>query len=313
MTASHGLLLETTRAEANHAQVKNKIDDLARQHAAQEQQALADLDDKVRAINAQFEKQRAEIAGQLQQSLRESIEKVLSQNRDHEISVLRRTHQEQANERKKLYDEQKRKYDQELFAAITALMSLGVSHERRPIVDHIMLITHQPALSPGRAPASRSQPREAPQTVTAPIAFELATPAEVAPAPPAAIEIPSRPQQVPSLPPTPVPTQINRQPIPSRYSPLTDVRAKSPPSLAARSQHVPTPTHQQLREGEHALGGPPPAHKYPLEQPISPAPVVERGSPLSRPTVDPARQNRTPVPAKPTPKPDGAHKRKVNG
>jgi exonuclease VII large subunit len=140
MMASHGLLLETTRAEANHAQVKNKIDDLARQHVAQEQQALAELDDKVSAINAQFEKQRAEIAGQLQQSLRESIEKVLSQNRDHEISVLRRTHQERANERKKLYDEQKRKYDQELFAAITALMSLGVSHGQRPIICHIMLI-----------------------------------------------------------------------------------------------------------------------------------------------------------------------------
>lgn len=141
MTASHGLLLETMRAEANHAQVKNRIDELARQHAAQERQALADLDAKVRAIDAQFEKQRAEIAGQVQQSLRESIEKAFSQNRDHDISVLRRTHQEQASERQKLYDEQKRKYDQELFAAITALMSLGVSHSSGPSLCSNMLIT----------------------------------------------------------------------------------------------------------------------------------------------------------------------------
>lgn len=132
MMASHGLLLETMRAEANHAQVKNKIDELARHHAAQEQQVLADLDSKVRAIDAQFQKQRAEMAGQLQESLRESIEQALGQKRDLEISVLRATHQEQANERKKLYAEQKRKYDEELFAAINALMSLGVSYYSGP-------------------------------------------------------------------------------------------------------------------------------------------------------------------------------------
>lgn len=80
-----------------------------------------------------------------------------------------------------------------------------------------------------------------------------------------------------------------------------------------RSQDAPTPAHQQPRPDEQKLGRPASPAKPPLEQPVSPAPVVERESLSAKPTVDPARQNRTPVPSNPTPKADGAHKRKANG
>jgi chemotaxis response regulator CheB len=123
--ASQGLPLERARAEAIHAEVQCKIDDLACQYRAQEQQAHAELDEKLAAIVATFETQRAQIASQLDQSLRESIEQVLSQKRDLEIEALRRAHQEQADARKKFYDEQKKQYEKELFTAITALMVAG--------------------------------------------------------------------------------------------------------------------------------------------------------------------------------------------
>jgi flagellar biosynthesis GTPase FlhF len=125
MMASQGPPLGRARAEAIHAEVQGKIDELARQYRAQELQAQAELDEKLAAAVAKFEKQRAEIAAQLDHSLRENIENLLSQNRDHEIEALRRTHQDRADARKKCYDEQKKHYEKELVTAITALMAAG--------------------------------------------------------------------------------------------------------------------------------------------------------------------------------------------
>jgi exonuclease VII large subunit len=134
MPAPQGLLLETTRAEADHAEVQRKIDELARHYGAQEKQALADWEEKSKAIDAQFEKQRADMVAQVDSSLRESIGTILSEKRDLEIAALRRTHQEKAAERKKFYDQQKQQYDAELFRAMEALMTAGVSHLSRPII-----------------------------------------------------------------------------------------------------------------------------------------------------------------------------------
>lgn len=121
-----GLLLETRKAEADHAEIQHKIDELVCQYDAQEQQALADVDEGSRAIDAQFEKQLAGIAG-IEPSLRQSMEAVLKKNRDLEIAALRQTFQERAKQRRKHYDEQRQRYDTELFTAITALITAGVS------------------------------------------------------------------------------------------------------------------------------------------------------------------------------------------
>ena len=127
MAASPGLLLETARAEATYAEVQRNIDDLSRQYRIREGQELAELEEKLAATNAQFEAQRAEITGQLQPSVRESVERLLLQNRDLEIEKLKRTHQEKADERKQQYDKRKLQYDQELYAALSAVMNVKVS------------------------------------------------------------------------------------------------------------------------------------------------------------------------------------------
>ena len=127
MAASQGLRSETARAEANHTEVQRKIADLRRQYDADDLAAYAELDEKSRAIGARFEGQIADMTAQLQPSLRESIEGALREKKDLEIELLRRTHREQARTRFEVYEVQKRKYDHELFKAITALMAAAVS------------------------------------------------------------------------------------------------------------------------------------------------------------------------------------------
>lgn len=132
MTVSQRLLAETASVEANYAEVKSRIEELGRLYDVQERQAVTALNEQSRAIDARFEKQIAEIAAQLEQSLRESIVKVLRQNRDLEVDALRRKYEEQANLRRKRYEEQKRKYDQELYTALTPLMAAKVSPATAP-------------------------------------------------------------------------------------------------------------------------------------------------------------------------------------
>src|SRR4051812_8141534 len=102
--APEDLLFEKVPAEAKYAEVKRKMDELLCCYRFQEQQALAELSAKSKAITAEFERQKAEIAAQLNLSLPESINRALSRNRELEIEMLQRTHQEQANARKRWYD-----------------------------------------------------------------------------------------------------------------------------------------------------------------------------------------------------------------
>ena len=125
MSASQGLLLETRKAEADHAEIQHKIDELVRQHDAWQRQGLREVDEGSRAIHAHYEKQLADIAG-IEPSLWKSMEAVLRKNRDLEIAALRQTYQERAKEQRKHYDEQRQRYDAELFTAITALITAGV-------------------------------------------------------------------------------------------------------------------------------------------------------------------------------------------
>ncbi len=149
MAASQSLRLETLQAEANHAEAKRKIEELDRHYHAQERMAFAEFNEKARAISAQFEGQMADVTAQLQPSLRASIEAALRKTKDLEIDLLRRAHQEQADARRKDYDMRKEAYDHDLFKAITALMTSGVS--RLPALaaltrlKTLSLINHPPA------------------------------------------------------------------------------------------------------------------------------------------------------------------------
>ncbi|KAL2149235.1 hypothetical protein VTH82DRAFT_8583 [Thermothelomyces myriococcoides] len=127
MTASQRLLPETMRAEADYAEIQHKIDELGRHYGIQEKQALAELEERLTAVNAEFEKEKAKMKAELHpsQELLGSVLMALSKKRDLETAEIRRTYQQKADERKKLYEERRQEYDLELYRAITAIMMAG--------------------------------------------------------------------------------------------------------------------------------------------------------------------------------------------
>ncbi|KAL2162325.1 hypothetical protein VTH06DRAFT_7238 [Thermothelomyces fergusii] len=129
MTASQRLLPETLRAEADYAEIQHKIGELGRHYAIQEKQALAELEERLAAVNAQYEREKARMEAQLQESqgVLSCVLMALSKNKDLEIAAIQRAYQEKANERKKLHEKQKQEYDLELYRAITAVMTAGSS------------------------------------------------------------------------------------------------------------------------------------------------------------------------------------------
>jgi len=139
MAASRSLRLETMQAEANHAEMQRRLGQLDEHYRAQEEAAFADFNAKLDVINAQFERQRADIAAQVQQSLPVSIEGVLREKRDLEIGLLRRAHEEQAGARRKQYEEEKRRYGVELYNCITALIDAGVSRRTQTSSSTIII------------------------------------------------------------------------------------------------------------------------------------------------------------------------------
>ncbi|KAK3292376.1 uncharacterized protein B0H64DRAFT_419673 [Chaetomium fimeti] len=280
MSASKGLLLETRKAEADHAEIQHKIDELVRQYGAWERQALADVEEGSRSIDAQFEKQRAGIAG-IEPSLRESMEAVLRKNRDLEIAALRQTYQDQANQQRKHYDEQRQRYDAELFTAITALITAGP--DRSP--------NHRPAF-PGGPPDGFQTP------VPAAVISRQPTATETFPAPPSVAEVPSQPQPF-SLP-TPTPTERDRQQIPFQTDASHDAQTRSPQHSAVHNQATPTTSFVDRR---------PTVEDYPdedppstLRSPAGPASFSARDPPSPEPALSAAS----------SPKFDSAPKRKAN-
>ncbi|EAQ84759.1 hypothetical protein CHGG_08773 [Chaetomium globosum CBS 148.51] len=275
-----GLLLETRKAEADHAEIQHKIDELVCQYDAQEQQALADVDEGSRAIDAQFEKQLAGIAG-IEPSLRQSMEAVLKKNRDLEIAALRQTFQERAKQRRKHYDEQRQRYDTELFTAITALITAG------------------PDLSPSHRPAFPVGPSDAFQTtVPAAVISRQSTSTETSPAPPTAAEVPSLPQRTPL--PTPTPTEADRQQIPFQTTTAYDAQARSSQNHGGHSQETPTPSaYPRPTVRDH----PDQEHPSALRSPAGPASIPGQDNLTEQPAVS----------ASPSPKFDHDLKRKTNG
>ncbi len=139
------MLPETTRSEGGYGEVKKKLDELQRRFKLQELQELAAFEDELKAIDAEFEKQRGDIAASnalLDSSLRETFEKLLRDKRDSRAQRVHTTYQAKKDERKKRYDDDKQKYKQEAFAAITALMNAEVNPVLPRVLHHHVLTRH---------------------------------------------------------------------------------------------------------------------------------------------------------------------------
>ncbi|KAK4099438.1 hypothetical protein N658DRAFT_498366 [Parathielavia hyrcaniae] len=292
MMAPQGLLLETARVEAAHARLK----ELSRQFRAQEEEARAELDEKTAAIDADVEKRIAEIA-QLDSSLREKIEAVLIKTRCLEIEELRRAHQEEADARKKLYDEQKRQYDEEIFSAITAAMKAG----------------HAP--SPGHPPILPSRPSEGSQARTpAAVASGPASLAETDSVPPPASDVASQPQQVasPFAMQAPIETDRDSQAIPSQ-SPDSN-NASPPHSLSEHSQEPPFLSRQQPAADTERIEDTRPFAQSAAQSAASPtSPANGHETSPSEALPSPGHRDQRPAPPTLAPKPDPVPKRKANG
>lgn len=131
MTAPPSLLVlpemvQKFQTEASYAELKDRHDELQHQFKLQKLQDRKAFADQKEAILAQFEKQRAEIAPQLDGPLWSTVEQILSQKKDLEIELLRRTFEERERTLQKRRDDEERQYRQELVTVVTALMSAGV-------------------------------------------------------------------------------------------------------------------------------------------------------------------------------------------
>ncbi|KAK4133728.1 hypothetical protein BT67DRAFT_42071 [Trichocladium antarcticum] len=157
MTASQGLLSETTRLEGGYGAVKKRLDELQARFKLRELKELAALKDELKAIDAEFEKQRDDISAngaQMDSSLRETFEKLLREKRDSRAQAAKSAYRAKKRERKKCYDNDKKKYKQEAFTAITALMKA----EPLPPISHLA----ETAASHHAGPA-KVEPAVAPQ------------------------------------------------------------------------------------------------------------------------------------------------------
>ncbi|KAK4145626.1 uncharacterized protein C8A04DRAFT_10544 [Dichotomopilus funicola] len=291
MTVSRGLLRETARAEADHANLQLKIKESDVRYEAQVRQIKLDWERGAREIDARFEKRRADIlSARDDPSIRAEIEMMLSQNRDTEIAALRRTCEEKFEEAERLHAEQKQRYESESFKLISAMM----------------VSAPEPNSHPQTAFVARPPEPFQVGTVGSPLAVAQPTPSETAPRPLPTARVPLPSQRPPSLP----------IPIAPRNDARLGAPNRSPHNPAAGGQHplMPQTIRQQF-----------PATDNPREVGLSPTlqSVARR---LASPSSDPGQENRSPqfatparpdeqlsVPAHPSPRPESALKRKANG
>lgn len=110
--------------------MKKQLDELQARFKLRELQELAALKDELKAIDTEFEKQQDDITAngaQMDSSLRETFEKLLREKRDSRVQAAKSAYRAKKRERKKCYDNDKKKYKQEAFTAITALMKAEVT------------------------------------------------------------------------------------------------------------------------------------------------------------------------------------------
>lgn len=136
-----GLLPETAKTEETYAVVKKKLDKLQSRYEAQELKALAEYESRVKEIESEYEKQRDALT-QLNSPMRATFEKILKEKRNLEISELQRLFKEGKETRYKIYDEERRRYRDEAFMAMNALMSAGPG----PMLEDLPM---PPSLKPG--------------------------------------------------------------------------------------------------------------------------------------------------------------------
>ncbi|KAL2261837.1 hypothetical protein VTK26DRAFT_3190 [Humicola hyalothermophila] len=171
MTASHDLLPATIEVEASYAKLKRNLDELQRQFKLRELEERAALEDKLKDLDAEVETQRvALVTAQSDPCLRTTVEKLLRESRDLKAEALRKAFEEQRVERKKLYDEAKKRYRDEAFQAVTALAmknalpgSISSTPPRTRSEPETMSRTSQYAFAVDRTSQGRVIPAPSPQ------------------------------------------------------------------------------------------------------------------------------------------------------
>lgn len=120
------LLPETERMEAVYADQIERLRNLKYQQAREERDAQRALEAELATIDAQFETERAGIA-QLEPSLRQTIEQALREKGELAAAAVRRTYQDRAKESAKSFEEQRMRWESELFLTLDSLVRTRVS------------------------------------------------------------------------------------------------------------------------------------------------------------------------------------------
>ncbi|KAL2134872.1 hypothetical protein VTI74DRAFT_10598 [Chaetomium olivicolor] len=269
MTAPQRLLPETERVEAVYEKLKGELRDLDRQYDRQEREAQTALEAELSVINARFAKQRAEIAPQLEPSLRQTIEQVLRQKRDLEADAVRRTHQDQAKERKMLYDAQKAQGERELFLALDAVVAgrpdqPDPSPRHPPQLSTLLQARHSIPVITARTPTSQEHALPSKGLITSPVSAQASSPPAVVAAKqetavnfeqrarvaeysvteaPHSLQPPAEPVKEPVI-------ASDQDTLPSD-SPASDVEAEQPTGISeVASEPEPEPVNKRKAKGE---------------------------------------------------------------
>ncbi|KAJ4303867.1 hypothetical protein N0V88_001464 [Collariella sp. IMI 366227] len=115
------LLPETERMEAVYADQIERLRSLKYQQAREERDAQRALEAELATIDAQFETERAGFA-QLEPSIRQSIEQALREKGELAAAAVRRTYQDRAKECAKSFEEQRMRWESELFLTLDSLV-----------------------------------------------------------------------------------------------------------------------------------------------------------------------------------------------
>ncbi|KAL2265979.1 hypothetical protein VTJ83DRAFT_5331 [Remersonia thermophila] len=287
MTAPQGLRFETLCAEAKYMEVQKKLDELARHHSIEERHAQAEYDATMSAINERFEVGRAELSAQLPPPSREHCELVLRRNRDLELEFLHRTHRQNAEERAKRYEEQKRILNRELFEAVNSVMKSNSAFGSVALPP--------PPRFPEVSRAHAGWPK--------PAAADVAHPAPIGYLPPRPIEVPPVPSSLPA--PSALDAHRSYGAV-LRSSPSEQPGARFQDPLLRRGQATPIAPYPRRVENGHLT----PRVASPDKSP-RPHHVLSRSPP--RPSPAPESRTRTPLPsARVSPERESSQKRRVD-
>ncbi|KAH6614587.1 hypothetical protein B0J18DRAFT_469670 [Chaetomium sp. MPI-SDFR-AT-0129] len=281
-------VMPTHDLEADHANLQLKIKESDVRYEAQVRQIKLDWERGAREIDARFEKRRADIlSARDDPSIRAEIEMMLSQNRDTEIAVLRRTCEEKFEEAERLHAEQKQRYKSESFKLISAMMvSARLLHARK---------SHSKPLPTARVPLPSQRPPSLPIPIAPRNDARLGAPNRSPHNPAAGGQHPLMPQTIrQQFPATDNPREVGLSPT------LQSVarRVASPssdPGQENRSPQFATPARpdEQLSVPAHPSPRPESALKRKANGETSQQSPATQPGPLKRPKVEAPRGDRS--------------------